>query len=173
MTTLRVSQAGEQCNLAGDDETSIVDANRFLAAISARGLSPRTRRAYAFDLLFLYRWLVETAHSLTELRASDLVEFIAAQQRVGASPRSINRRLSTARLLVRFITDRQLDQGPGILRPATHYQGPGRDHALGLHRLRSRVRNVRVKEPRLPSHAHAISRYRARSSDASRRTPLA
>src|SRR6185503_17508495 len=83
------------------------------------------------------------------LRSADLLDFIAEQQRARAAPRSINRRLTTVGLLFRFCTGREFDQGPGILRPAAHYKGPGRDHALGLHRLHRNTGKIRVKEPRV------------------------
>jgi site-specific recombinase XerD len=125
------------------------DAGRFLDAVRARGLSSLTVRAYAFDLVRFYRWLPSAKRRLDELVASDLVDFIADQQRVGAAPRSINRRLTTVCLFFRFKTGRDLDHGVlGLLRPAPYYKGPGRDHALGLHRLTPRVRKIRVKEPR-------------------------
>lgn len=124
------------------------DANRFLDALRARGLSPRTERAYAFDLVSLSRWLSTTTLTVEGVRAPNLIDFIATQQQHRAAPRSINRRLTTVRLFVRFLTGREVDQGVGILLPAPHYRGPGRDHALGLHRLSRRSRKLRVKEPR-------------------------
>jgi integrase/recombinase XerD len=124
------------------------DANRFLDALRARNLSPRTERAYAFDLISLSRWLTTTTLTIEDVRAPNLIDFIALQQQRSAAPRSINRRLTTVRLFVRFLTGREVDQGIGILLPAPHYRGPGRDHALGLHRLSRRSRKVRVKEAR-------------------------
>jgi site-specific recombinase XerD len=153
-----------------DDGQPWLEANRFLNAVHVRGLSSRTARAYAFDLLHLHRWLAATKRQLQELVASDLVDFIAAQQRNGAAPRSINRRLTTVRLLFQFCTGWVLDQGPGAIRPAPHYKGPGRDRELGLHRLKRRTCKVRVKEPRLlieplgpdqvRSFLRSLSRYR-------------
>ena len=35
----------------------MAEANEFLRALEARGLSTDTLRAYAFDLVALYRWL--------------------------------------------------------------------------------------------------------------------
>jgi site-specific recombinase XerD len=131
-----------------DDGRALPEANRFLDAVRARGLSARTARAYAFDLLHFYRWLT-SARRLQDLVPADLLDFMAKQQRDGSAPRSINRRLTTVCLLFQFCTGRALDEGPGILRPASHYKGPGRDRELGLHRLRRRRCKVRVKEPRL------------------------
>lgn len=132
-----------------DGDARELDGNRFLDAVRARGLSARTERAYAFDLLHFYRWLSGTTRRLEDLSSVDLIEFIAEQQRAGSAPRSINRRLTTLRLFFRFCTGRELDQGRGILRPSPHYKGPGRDRDLGLHPLHRRTRKVRVKEPRL------------------------
>lgn len=145
---LRVAVNEGCCRLVHSDGRTL-EANRFLDAVRARGLSPRTERAYAFDLLLFYRWLGAVQRQLEDLHSADLLDFIAEQQHTGAAPRSINRRLTTVGQLFRFATGRDLDQGPGILRPASHYKGPGRDHELGLHRLHRRRRKARVKEPRL------------------------
>lgn len=132
-----------------DDDGPIAEANEFLSALQVRGLSPRTIRAYAYDLLLLYRWMHIASRRLRELEARDLLEFIAAQRQVGAEPRSINRRLSTTRLLYRFWTNRELGVGPRVSLPGPHYKGPGRDHYLGIHTLSRRgVRKLRVNEPR-------------------------
>ena len=126
----------------------IPDANRFLAAIAVRGLSRATVRAYGFDLVALYRRLDDTGHSLRALSGETLLEYIGAQRLSGAQPTSINRRLTTARLLYRFCVGRDIDGGPG-LGPAPYYRGPRRDRLLGLHQLPRRGRlALRVKVPR-------------------------
>jgi site-specific recombinase XerD len=131
------------------DDGPIVEANEFLSALRIRGLSPRTVRAYAYDLLRLYRWMHATSRQLRKLEARDLLEFIAEQRQVGAEPRSINRRLCTTRLVYRFWMNRDLDVGPRVSLPAHYYKGPGRDHSLGLHKLTRRgARKLRVNEPR-------------------------
>ena len=43
-------------------------ANRFLRGLEVRGLSPRTIRAYAYDLLALYRWLDDEQKEIEQLR---------------------------------------------------------------------------------------------------------
>jgi site-specific recombinase XerD len=132
-----------------DDNGAIIEVQEFLSALKLRGLSPRTIRSYAYDLLLLYRWMHAEGRSLQELELRDLPGFIAAQREAGAEPRSINRRLTTARLLYRFWMNRELGVGARVSLPAAHYQGPGRDHYLGLHRLRRRgVLKLRVREPR-------------------------
>jgi site-specific recombinase XerD len=147
-SALRVLVSGG-CFTLLDDGRPMLEANRFLDAVRARGLSPRTLRAYAFDLLHSYRWLKLSKRQLQDLVSADLIDFIVEQQRSDAAPRSINRRLTTLRLFFQFCTGRVLDHGPGVLRPAPHFRGPGRDRELGLHRLQRRTCKVRVKEPRL------------------------
>jgi len=131
-----------------ENGAAVLEANEFLEALELRGLSRLTVRAYAYDLASLYRWLTKTERKLEELSAADLVDFIAVQRQAGAEPRSINRRLSTTRLLYRFRKNQELCSARGVSWPAPHYKGPGRDHYLGIHRLRRRAaRAVRVKQP--------------------------
>ncbi len=133
-----------------NDNTGLVDeANRFLTAAAARGLSPRTIRAYAFDLLVIYRWLECTDKPLLELKECDLVDFIADQRSKDARPHSINRRLTVCRLVYCFWTDKEMERGRGVSLPAPYYKGPGRDHYLGLHTLSKPQRlRLHVKAPR-------------------------
>jgi site-specific recombinase XerD len=131
-----------------DEKTGpISDASRFLHALALRGLSAATVRAYGFDLVAVYRWMFASRRTLRRLEARHLLDFIATQQ--GAQPSSINRRLTTCRLLYRFCTDRELDGGPGYFGGAPHYRGRGKDRDLGLHALRRPRRlQLRVKMPR-------------------------
>src|SRR3954452_3081724 len=87
----------------------IAQANRFLAAVATRGLSRATVRAYGFDLVILYRWLARNAQSLPSLSRDRVLRYISAQRLAGAQPTTINRRLTTAGLIYRFYTDRELD----------------------------------------------------------------
>lgn len=125
----------------------IPEANRFLAAVAVRGLARATVRAYGFDLVALYRWLDDCGHSLRALSGDKLLEYVGAQRLAGAQPRSINRRLTVARLLYRFCVGRELEAGRGG--PAPYYRGRGKDRYLGLHPLsRRRQLKLRVKVPR-------------------------
>src|SRR5262245_47992415 len=105
-----------------DEAGPMQQASRFLEALQMRGLSPMTIRAYAYDLPLLYRWLERAQKKLEQLTAADLIEFIADQRNAMAEPRSINRRLTTIRLLFRFHTDRDLDVGPGVSLPSPYYK---------------------------------------------------
>lgn len=144
---IRVGSHGRQRHALLDGEQGIADANAFLQALALRGLSELTLRAYAYDLLLLYRWLAETGLELRALTAANLLAFIAVQRTTGAAPRSINRRCSTIRLLHRFHVGEEMSASRVSL-PAPHYKGAGRDRHLGIHALRRRsTLRLRVKEP--------------------------
>jgi site-specific recombinase XerD len=126
----------------------VEQVNAFLRALSVRGLSPLTVRAYAFDLVALYRWLAVTGRTLAALRQADLLDFVAHQRKHGAQPASINRRLIACRLLHRFWYPHGLQVAEGTSMPAPYYRGPGRERRLGLHLLpKPRCLALRVKQP--------------------------
>ena len=126
---------------------TIREATQFLAAVRARGLSPATTRAYGFDLVSLYRWMGRRGLAVRRLTGEHLLEYVSAQREVAARPRSINRRLTTARLLFRFCVGR--DPPASRSGPAAYYRGRGKDRSLGLHALpRRREVTLRVKVPR-------------------------
>lgn len=86
-------------------------ANDFLAHLDARGYSPATVRAYAFDLLCLGRFLEEWRIAVTDVVPTDVFAWVESQGvrrpssgRVvpigagrGAAPASVNRRVAAAR----------------------------------------------------------------------------
>lgn len=131
------------------DGKPIADANRFLKALDTRGLSPCTSRAYAFDLLALYRWLAKTRRKLRALTREDLLAFVDQQRKQGSSPRTINRRLTTCQLLYRFCTSRGLDSYASTTHQAQPFQRR-RDYNLGLHMRKAPARrhSLRVRTPR-------------------------
>jgi integrase/recombinase XerD len=131
-----------------DSGAPLEEANRFLNALNIRGLSPRTIRAYAFDLLALYRWMHAGGHCLKELSPSTLLDFIAHERRRQAQPSSINRRLTVCRLLHSFYYPDGLVSAAGTSLPSPYYRGPGRDRRLGIHLRRKKSASVlRVKTP--------------------------
>ncbi len=130
-----------------NDDGPLKEVNAFLEAITTRGLSPLTVRAYAFDLAQLYRFLADTGRTLTELDDPGLLDFIRHERARDAHPRSINRRLSAYRMLRRFWQPEEPGITAGASRPASYYRSPGRDRRLGMHlqkRKRERVQSVKV-----------------------------
>lgn len=133
-----------------DDGTGLLEeANAFLRAVSTRGLSPLTVRAYAFDIVTLYRWMLATDRTLAGLTQADLLDFVRCEKERGAHPSSINRRLTACRLLHSFCHPEGLGGTVGTSLPAPYYRGPGRDRRIGLHVLEKRRSLVlRVKTPK-------------------------
>jgi integrase/recombinase XerC len=127
------------------------DAESFLRAIETRGLSPCTIRAYAYDLLILYRWMNQEGRTVEELSQGDLVEFIRFQQAANASATSINRRLVVAELFYRFMTGEPMAKRgtKNASLPSPHYKGRGKDRELGLQQIKAPLyRALRVKTSR-------------------------
>jgi site-specific recombinase XerD len=122
-------------------------ANRFLDAKRLLQRSPRSLRAYAFDLLHFARWLVslDPPCPLAELSESVLEDYIRHQldQQPPPAPPTINRRLGVVRCLYRFLYERDL---PGQERFSRVYTtrsplGYGR-------RRRTLASGLRLTEPR-------------------------
>ena len=129
-------------------DMALEEANAFLRAVALRGLSNLTVRSYAFDLVALYRWMQASGRSLAGLGQPDLLEFVAYERERGAQPASINRRLTTCRLLHRFWHPEDLGAKVGTSLPSPHYRSPGRDRRIGMHVLKKKRDLVlRVKVP--------------------------
>jgi len=134
--------------LIGDEQDGIEEANKFLWALKTRGLSPQTIRAYAYDLLALYRWMSKDGYCLEDLTQATLLNFIAHEQKRNAQSISINRRLTVCRLIHNFYHPGGLETTAGTTLPAPFYRGPGRDRRIGVHMLRKkRSLALRVKTP--------------------------
>jgi integrase/recombinase XerD len=115
----------------------VEDAERFIHTLVLRGLSPRTRRTYAYDLLAAYRWMAEADRTPEDCTGEDLVAFIDYMQRPPpASPSTINRRLRLLQRFVQFLTG-----SVPVVAAWRQY-----NHALSFH-SRSRRGSVRIKEP--------------------------
>ncbi len=95
----------------------VVHANAFLATVTQRGFSPRTVRAYAHDLVVFFRWIATTPYQLADIGERGLLEYVGVQRQAEAQPRSINRRLSSCKLLIRFVSGKE----PERANSAAHY----------------------------------------------------
>jgi integrase/recombinase XerC len=72
-----------------------------------RQYSPHTLSNYRRDLVAFADWMrAEGIADVARVSAEDLRRFIAAEHRRGLSPRSLQRRLSALRGLLRFLSDR-------------------------------------------------------------------
>lgn len=140
-----VSPSKSPYRLVQDEGHEVDWANEFLDAQRLRGLSLRSLRAYAFDLVNLARWLAVASIELSELTEGKLTDYIRYQleHQSQPAPRTINHRLSVTMCLYRFRYGRDI--------PAQ-----GRSHAcvlslsppFGYARRRRVVRRLGVKVPR-------------------------
>lgn len=80
----------------------------YLSHLSAeRQYSPHTLSNYRRDLIAFTDWLQsEHVENVVTVQADDIRRFIAAEHRRGLSPRSLQRRLSALRGMLRFLSDR-------------------------------------------------------------------
>ena len=134
---LRQRQSQPVWELVATDGQPVAEAERFIHTLVLRGLSPRTRRTYAYDLLAAYRWMDEAQRQLRQISGEDLVAFIDHLQRPPpTSPCTINRRVRLLQRFVQFLTG----AAPVVAAWRQH------THALSFH-SRSRHGSVRIKEP--------------------------
>jgi site-specific recombinase XerD len=157
-----VEKAGKY-RIAEKERGPLKAANRFLRGLEVRGLSPRTIRAYAYDLLALYRWLDESGKAIEQLRQAELMGFVHKQRESGAHPNSINRRLLVSRLLYRFLTGKEMSPGREGCFPAPYYRGRGMTPD-GLRRLfRYRRQSPELKRANAHRFRHTFGTDMARA----------
>jgi site-specific recombinase XerD len=166
---LCVEQRGQVWVLSGEDAGGFGLVNEFLAHLADRNYSPRTRRAYAFDLLHFARWLVDEQLALEAVSTDALLRYLAACRTAvlpgqaggnvvsirsgrasGYAPATINRRLAAISGLFEFRGMRD----PGAVSPVPRgaaARRPGRGERTGelAHLARARPRSkLRLRQPR-------------------------
>jgi integrase/recombinase XerC len=116
---LHVEQAEDGHRLGGGGGSDVAVVNRFLAHLAARGFSPATVRAYAFDTLNFLRFCDQRGLDLGSIAAGDLFEYLDWQahpdqatpsqkvvridRRRGAAPATMNRRIAAVRGLFEYL----------------------------------------------------------------------
>jgi site-specific recombinase XerD len=166
-TFIRVAEAGPgRWGLTGAAGLTLV--NDYLGYVADRGYSPRTVRAYAFDLLHFARWLAGDGTGLDAVTTDVLLRYLAANRAerrdglpanviplargsaTGFAPSTINRRLAAVSGLFSFRSMRDpsavnpLPKGPAARRAAR-----GERTGLLAHLARPKPRSqLRVREPR-------------------------
>ncbi len=166
---LAVSGAGDRWRLIGEGSAADLELfNDYLGYLADRNYSPRTVRAYAFDLLHFARWLAAEGVHLEAVVTDTLLRYLAANREArlpgqhanviplrsgratGYAPATINRRLAAISGLFSFLSLRDpavanpVPRGPAARRTAT-----GERTGLLGHLARPKPRSgLRVREPR-------------------------
>jgi integrase/recombinase XerD len=133
-------------HLLDEQGHEITWANDFLDAQHVRQLSPRSLRAYAYDLLHFARWFQSQPQTLSEITESTLLDYVRHQlnQQPKPTPQTVNHRLTVIRCLYRFHYGQEIPAGH------SHFQrlyttrcpvGYGRPH-------RTVAYGLRLKQPR-------------------------
>lgn len=141
----RSSGGSDQFEVVGEQD-EVNDINRFLNALSLRGLSPYSVRSYAYDLVIIYRWLKKDGLGIKTLQGQDLYSLIRFEKGDGHGAKTINRRLITLRVYYRFLFGKDLEKGTGFDTVPGHYRGSGSafmGHIVRRHRGRVQLK---VKE---------------------------
>jgi len=132
----------------------------FLDAQHIRQLSPRSLRAYAYDLLHFARWFHGRGQPLSEITESTLLDYVRHQlsQQPQPTPQTVNHRLTVIRCLYRFHIGQEIPGGTShfqriyTTRSPLGYGRPRRTLAFGL----------RLKQPRRviqPLTAEQVARF--------------
>ena len=81
----------DHCELIDTLGRSVTIASEFITYLSARGCSPNTRRAYAYDLAHLWSFLEQTKVVWSDLTAERAVDFLIYLRREGSQRRGPSR----------------------------------------------------------------------------------
>lgn len=161
--------SGGRWRLAGPRADAFALVNEFLAYLADRNYSPRTVRAYAFDLLHFVRWLAGQGLVLDDVTTDVMLRFLAAcreavtpqrpggnvysiadGRNTGYAPATVNRRLAAVSGLFQFRQMRDRDAAMPIPR-GREARRSARGERSGLlgHLARPKTRSgLRVREPR-------------------------
>jgi site-specific recombinase XerD len=166
---LRVGEAAGVWKLSGPKVADFALVNEFLAYLADRNFSPRTGRAYAYDLLAFARWLVEVDVALSDVDVDVMLRFLTACREAtppgrpggnvysirdgrnsGYAPATINRRLAAISSLFAFREMREPGASSPVPRGRTaRLQARGERSGLLAHVATPKARSkLRVRESR-------------------------
>lgn len=166
---LKVVVHDEGWTLAGSAAAEFSLANEYLSYLADRRYSPRTVRAYAFDLLHFCRWLMADGTPLDAVSTDTLLRYLAecresalpgqhggnvidlrSGRSVGYAPSTVNRRMAAVSGLFTFRAMRDpTAQNPVPRGAAARRTAKGARSGMLGHLAKPRSRSqLRVREPR-------------------------
>ncbi len=89
-TQLRLVQDGERWQVAGTGAESFALVNDYLGYLADRNYSPRTGRAYGYDLLAFCRWLLEQGVAIDAVTTEVLLDYLRACREASVPGRANN-----------------------------------------------------------------------------------
>jgi site-specific recombinase XerD len=166
--SLRAVERDGRWSLEGAGPGRVELVNDYLGYLADRGYSPRTVRAYAFDLLAFARWLVAEQLALDEVSTEVLLRFMAFCRTTstpgrpggnvysirdgrssGYAATTINRRLAAISGLFSYRGMRDGAASPVPRGPAARRAAAGQHSGLLAHLSKPKQRSrLRVREPR-------------------------
>lgn len=156
---------GELPFLLCDRGETIAPAQAFLHELLLKGMSRATLRAYSYDLLAFYRFLISARIGIDGLSRDRALDFIAAMRNAHTAPRTINRRITVIRSFLNAHEQGLGDRLFAAQRPA-FYKGRRNGALLGPSRIKApSPQTLRVKVPstiRLPLESDAVRSFIAK-----------
>jgi site-specific recombinase XerD len=134
--------------LIDNEGNSIEQVNEYLDSLAVRGLSERTIRIYAYDLLNFWKWIIQTKNNLEDINRNLLLEYIRYQrQQSSPSATTINHRLIVVECLYEHCFDKRIPIRESSIEEKPVSSSQRSIYRIGwLHPFRVRRRAIRVKE---------------------------
>jgi len=129
----------------------IKQVNDYLDSLAIRGLSERTMRIYAYDLLDFWRWLTQARIDLKDITRASMFQYIQYQrQEKSPAAITINHRITIVQCLYQFHFDRRIPAGVHSTKEAPADFGRHNYYRrIGwMHPFRAKQSSITVKAPR-------------------------
>ncbi len=156
-----VAASSSPYRLLDEQGQEIAWANAFLDTQRIRQLSPRSLRAYAYDLLHFARWwLPQPAQPMSQITESTLLDYVRHQldQEPKPTPQTVNHRLGVVHCLYRFHCGSEIPAGQSHFQRSYTKRSP-----LGYGRPRRAVAlGLRLRQPRrviVPLAADEVAKF--------------
>lgn len=149
----RVSNGLSPYRLVSHNHRGVDEVNEYLDFLSTRGLSQKTIRAYAYDLLNFFRWLAIKRIEFKKITKLSLLEYIRYQRQHTPSdkevaPTTINHRVIVVRSLYKYRFNKPIPSGPRSLKERQHFFAQRLPSDPGyVHAIHPRNPSLRVKVP--------------------------
>ena len=131
-------------------DNEIKEVNEYLDTLAVRGLSEKTMRIYAYDLLNFWTWLTGAKTEFKDITRKSMLDYIRYQRQI-SSPASvtINHRLITVKCLYQHHFDRRIPISLDSKGESATYFSPRSGYRrLGwMHPIRGRQLSTKVKVP--------------------------